>query len=232
MTVHFHPFYTHLEDVPPFEEKTLADLRALKEMWTSPDTVSLAPEAWRYQLNKCLGCILARISSKKVKLRDLRILLWSRTDDFNSLHRSMDFVDDSIGQFGHDEAEEIFATVINLAHEMKVVHRACINAASRKSDGEQRRPGMDRNPHHVDSFVGHETGRLGRYEPSPTSHRLPRFPPKADNESDEAWGDLSQQIDDMIEMYNESGQNKKLWLKDKSKRDGIVRFPTWLEIKR
>lgn len=248
VTVHFHPFDAHPEEIPPFETKTLADLRALKGMWTPPSTIPVPPGAWRYQVNKCPGCMLARVASKKETLRDLRVVLWSRADEYNkhSLHRLMAFVDDCIVQFGDDEAEEIFATVINLAHEMKVVRRACINASSGEFDRQQSR-GTGRAPYPIHSFSRHETGRLGRSEHSPTSHQLYCRPPKADNESDEGWGDLPQKIDDMIGIYNEFSrrspckrreivpeamvaslhiQDKMLWTNRKSKRDGIVGFPS------
>lgn len=246
ITVHFHPFDTHPEEIPPFGTKTLADLRALKGMWTPPNTIPVPPKAWQYQVNKCSGCMLARIGSKKEILRDLRIVLLARTDECckHSMHRLITFIDDCIGQFGVDEAEEIFATVINLAHDMKDVRRACINAG--KSDREHSNEG-GRKPHPVDSISGHERGKLRLSKPSPTSHQHYHHPPKADYESGEAWGDLPQQIDDMIKMYTWIGrkgpynghilvpevmnapseiQDRMLWTNRKSKREGVVGFPS------
>ncbi|KAJ5539025.1 hypothetical protein N7513_007357 [Penicillium frequentans] len=245
ITVHFHPFDTHPAEVPPFGTKTLADLRALKRMWIPPNTVLVPPKAWQYQANKCPGCILARIGSKKETLRDLRIVLLTRIDECckDTMHRLITFIDDYIGQFGNDEAEEIFATVINLAQDMKDIRRACINAG--QSDREHSNEG-GRKSHPVDSFSGHETGKLRPSEPSLTSHQAYHRPPKADYESGEAWGDLPQEIDDVIEIYTWYGrkgpydghilvpeamnasdnQDRMLWTNRKSKRDGDVGFPS------
>jgi hypothetical protein len=247
ITVHFHAFDVHPELITLCETKTLADLRAFKGMWTPPNTIPVAPGAWRYQANKCSGCMLARIASKKEILRDLRIVLWSRTDDYNkySLHKLMAFVDDCINQFNDDEAEEIFATVINLAHEMKAVRQACNDAISGKLDAKQIHE-RGRNSHHVDSFPGNEPGRLRRPGPIPTSHQSYHLSSKADNEGDEAWGDLPRQIDHMIEIYNGVSlrsphskaklvpeamvanldiPDKEVWMKRTSRRDGVVGFP-------
>lgn len=248
ITVHFHPFDAHPQAIPPFETRTLADLRALKGMWTPPNTIAVAPGTWEYQVNQCSGCMLARISSNKETLRDLRIVLWSRADEYNkySLHRLMAFVDDCIGQFGDDEAEEIFAAVINLTHGMKVARRACINASSGKFDREQSH-GTGDAPVQVSSLSGHEAGRVKSSETSPSSHQLYHRLPIADNKNDEVWEDLPQQIDDVIEMYNGPCrrtpynrrafvpeatvasldiEKKKLSMNRKSKRDGIVGFPS------
>ncbi|KAJ5641839.1 hypothetical protein N7490_005839 [Penicillium lividum] len=195
ITVHFHPFDTHPEHIPPAEKKILANLRALKGMWTLPNTKPPGAGAWRYQINQCPGCMLARISSNKKTLRDLRIVLWSRTDDYNkySLYRMIAFVDDCIGQFGHDEAEQIFSTVNIVARSMRVIRHACLGDSTRVPDQHEN--------YRRDPFPGQ--AELEQLEPSPTS-QLHRLQPEA-TRSGIQWGNIPEQLDDMIGLYRGLG---------------------------
>lgn len=131
VTTHFRQFdaYPHL--VQPVEADILASLRALKGMWTRPTIDNpVAPGALPYQINGCAACILARIASNGETIRDLRVVLQSRTRARKS-HRAptlMVFVDECIRRFGGDDADELFGTASNLAYQMKTARKACVKA--------------------------------------------------------------------------------------------------------
>lgn len=131
VTTHFRQFdaYPHL--VQPVEADILANLRALKGMWTKPTVDNpVAPGALPYQINGCPACILARIASNGETIRNLRVVLQSRTRT-RKIHRAptlMVFVDECIRRFGGDDADELFGTASNLAYQMKATRKACVRA--------------------------------------------------------------------------------------------------------
>lgn len=131
VTTHLQQLDAYPQLVQPVEADILASLRALKGMWTKPTVNnSVAPGAWPYQINGCPACILARIASNSEIIRNLRVVLQSRTRTRKS-HRAptlMMFVDECISRFGGDDADELFGTASNLAFQMKAARKACVKA--------------------------------------------------------------------------------------------------------
>ncbi|KAJ5765273.1 hypothetical protein N7520_004832 [Penicillium odoratum] len=140
--------------------------------------------------------MLARVSSKKETLRDLRIVLWSHTEDYNkySLCRLIAFIDDCIGQFGHDEAKQIFGTANTVARSMKAIRRACLGDSTRVSD---RHENYRRDP-----FPGHAE----QIKPSPTS-QLRRLQPEV-AKSGVQRADVADQLDEIIGIYRGLGWDR------------------------
>lgn len=131
VTTHFRQLDAYPQLVQPVEADILASLQALKGMWTKPTVnSSVAPGAWPYQINGCPACILARIAANDETIRNLRVVLQSRTRTRKS-HRAptlMVFVDECIRRFGGDDADELFGTANNLAYQMKAARKACVKA--------------------------------------------------------------------------------------------------------
>lgn len=131
VTTHFRQFDAYPQLVQPVESDILASLRALKGMWTKPTVDNpVAPRALPYQINGCPACILARIASNGETIRNLRVVLQSRTRTRKS-HRAptlMAFVDECIRRFGGDDADELFGTASNLAYQVKAARKACVKA--------------------------------------------------------------------------------------------------------
>lgn len=129
ITTHFRQLDAYPDLVGPIEAQILANLRALKGMWTTPTmNHPVAPGAWPYQINGCAACILARIASHRDTIRDLRVVMQSRTRT-RKKHRPcqlMMFVDECINQFGADDAAELYGTASQLAFGMKDNRKACV----------------------------------------------------------------------------------------------------------
>lgn len=157
VTTKFQQLDVYPELVPPVEGDILARLRALQGMWTKPSMDNpVAPKALPYQINGCPACILARIAADSEILRDLRVVLQSRTRTRKN-HRAptlMVFVDECIRQFSDDEADELFGTASNLAFQMKTTRKACVKARYRDnkhSHRHMRKPRVDRRHHNRNS---------------------------------------------------------------------------------
>lgn len=135
VTQHFRLFEEHPGLCHPVEEEILSRLRALRGMWTQPSHMLQAiPNAWHYQINGCHACMLARVASDMEALRNLRVVILSRTRT-RKKHRPrtlMVFVDECINQFPGDNAEEIYNTSNQLAFGMKAARKACTRAEFRK----------------------------------------------------------------------------------------------------
>ncbi|OQD68390.1 hypothetical protein PENDEC_c036G06183 [Penicillium decumbens] len=116
--------------IQPIEADILAKLRALRGIWTKPSDSPVVPKALSYQINGCPACMLARIAADGETIRNLRVILQSRTRT-RKKHRAptlMVFVDECVRQFGGDEADELFGTASNLAFQMKATRKACVKA--------------------------------------------------------------------------------------------------------
>lgn len=131
VTSGFRQIEEYPELVGAVEAEILAKLRTLQGMWTKPQMDKpVAPNALPYQINGCAACILARIAADSEMIRNLRVVLQSRTRT-RKYHRApslMVFVDECIRQFGGDKADELCGTASNLAFQMKATRKACIKA--------------------------------------------------------------------------------------------------------
>ncbi|KAJ6121181.1 hypothetical protein N7523_005461 [Penicillium sp. IBT 18751x] len=166
VTAGFRQIEEYPEFVGPVEAEILAKLRALQGMWTKPEVEkSVAPNALPYQINRCAACIIARIAADSEILRDLRVVLQSRTRT-RKYHRAptlMLFVDECIRQFGSDEAEEICGTASNLAFQMKATRKACIRAWLNDNKNSRRNQKKRRDDRHRD---GKPEGSSGSTRPN------------------------------------------------------------------
>ncbi|KAJ5676497.1 uncharacterized protein N7477_002130 [Penicillium maclennaniae] len=166
VTSGFRQIEEYPELVGAVEAEILAKLRALQGMWTKPEVdKSVAPNALPYQINKCAACIIARIAADSEILRNLRVVLQSRTRT-RKYHRAptlMLFVDECIRQFGSDEAEEICGTASNLAFQMKATRKACIKAWLNDNKNSRRHQKKRRDDRHRD---GKPDGLNGSTRPS------------------------------------------------------------------
>lgn len=162
VTTHFRQFDAYPQLVQPVEADLLAGLRALKGMWTKPTVHGpVAPRALAYQINGCPACTLARIASDGEIVRNLRVVLQSRTRT-RKTHRAptlMVFVDECIRQFGGDDADELFGTASNFAYQMKATRKACVRAwyhdptrqhsdRSRRQRRHHKKPSLSPKGHH------------------------------------------------------------------------------------
>ncbi|KAJ5114295.1 hypothetical protein NUU61_000054 [Penicillium alfredii] len=167
ITTHFRKFDAAPHLISPIEADILASLRALKGLWTKPQmNHPVAPNAWPFQINGCAACILARITADKNAVRNLRVMLQSRTRTSRRHHprRLMAFIDEFINCFGVD-ADELYSTASQLAYGMKDARKACTKVwyedpkherkshrkhdhrASRTSDANQRQDQASDNSH-------------------------------------------------------------------------------------
>lgn len=149
VTSHFRQLDAYPELIEAMEAEILHRLRALKGLWTKPSPDGpVAPKAWPYQINECAACILARIASDKDALRNLRIVIQSRTRTRKN-HRPRElnlFVDHCINRFDSVEAEELYSTASQLAFGMKRARKACVKAYMRDREDDPER--ASRRKHH------------------------------------------------------------------------------------
>lgn len=132
VTHHFILFEKFPELCHHVEEEILARLRALRGMWIKPGQIPriVIPNGWSYQIDGCRACMLARVASDIEAVRDLRVVVLSRTRTRRK-HRArtlMAFVNECINQFSPGQMEEIYATSSQLAFGMKAARKACTRA--------------------------------------------------------------------------------------------------------
>lgn len=143
VTSHFRQLDAYPDLIEPAEAEILHNLRALKGLWTKPSPDGpIAPNTWPYQINECAACILSRIASDKITLRNLRVVIQSRTRTRKN-HRPRElniFVDHCINWFTPAEAEDLHSTSSQLAFGMKCTRKACVKAymRDREDDAEKR----------------------------------------------------------------------------------------------
>ncbi|KAF3397958.1 hypothetical protein F1880_006458 [Penicillium rolfsii] len=142
VTSHFRQLDAYPDLIEPVEAEILQSLRALKSLWTKPSPDDpVASNAWPYQINRCAACILARIASDKDALRNLRVVIQSRTRTRKN-HRPRElniFVDHCINRFDPVEAEELHNTASQLAFGMKRARKACVKAYMRDREDDPER---------------------------------------------------------------------------------------------
>ncbi|KAJ5779938.1 hypothetical protein N7457_005098 [Penicillium paradoxum] len=120
--------YPHL--LKPLDNLILKQLRAIQGMWKKPSLNDPdAPNAWRYEISDCQGCMVARIASDKNALRNLRVALLARTQTrVNHVpRRLMKFVDACIDLFP-DDVDELYGTSSQFAYILKDTRKACSKA--------------------------------------------------------------------------------------------------------
>ncbi|KAJ5994747.1 hypothetical protein N7481_001724 [Penicillium waksmanii] len=143
VTQHFILFEKFPELCHPVEEEILIRLRALRGMWIKPGQESriFIPNGWSYQIDGCRACMLARVASDMEAVRNLRVVILSRTRTRRK-HRArtlMAFVNECINQFPGDQTEEIYTTSSQLAFGMKAARKACTRAEfQRRGYGNRR----------------------------------------------------------------------------------------------
>lgn len=151
VTSHFRQLDAYPDLIEPMEAEILHCLRALKGLWTKPSPDGpVGPNAWPYQINGCAACILARITSDKDALRNLRVVIQSRTRTRKN-HRPRElniFVDHCINRFDPVEAEELHTTASQLAFGMKRARKACVKAYMRDREENSERETRRKRRHH------------------------------------------------------------------------------------
>lgn len=153
VTTHFRQLDAYPEPIGSVEAEMLARLRALKGMWTKPSVNNpVTPKAWPYQINRCEAYILARVASDKEEVRNLRVVLQSRTRTRKKHrpHRLIIFIDECINQFSADEAEKLHSTASQLAYAMKAARKACVKAWVRDPSREHTGGSKRTHRHHSD----------------------------------------------------------------------------------
>ena len=168
VTSGFRQIEEYPELVGAVEAEILAKLRTLQGMWTKPEMDKpVAPNAWPYQINGCAACMLARIAADSEMIRNLRVVLQSRTRT-RKYHRAptlMVFVDECIRQFGSDKGDELCGTASNLAFQMKATRKACIKAWLNDNKDSRRHQRKRRSDRRRDRYSDGSTDRT-----RPSSH--------------------------------------------------------------
>ncbi|CEO59527.1 hypothetical protein PMG11_04201 [Penicillium brasilianum] len=151
ITSHFRQLDAYPDLIETAEAEILHDLRALKGLWTKPCPDSPVPPcAWPYQINECAACMLARIASDKDALRNLRVVIQSRTRTRKN-HRQQElniFVNHCINRFPPAEAEDLHSTSSQLAFGMKRARKACVKAYIRDREDDAERHSRRKRCHH------------------------------------------------------------------------------------
>ncbi|KAJ5882931.1 uncharacterized protein N7473_009817 [Penicillium subrubescens] len=151
VTSHFRQLDAYPDLIEPVEADILHRLRALKGLWTKPNPDGpVAPNAWPYQINGCAACILARIASDKDALRNLRVVIQSRTRTRKN-HRPRElniFVDHCIDRFDPVDAEELHTIASQLAFGMKRARKACVKAYMHDREDDPEREMRRKHRHH------------------------------------------------------------------------------------
>ncbi|KAJ5378456.1 hypothetical protein N7509_011575 [Penicillium cosmopolitanum] len=143
VTQHFILFEKFPELCHPVEEEILIRLRALRGMWIKPgqEPRIFIPNGWSYQIDGCRACMLARVASDMEAVRNLRVVILSRTRTRRK-HRArtlMGFVNECINQFTGDQMQEIYTASSELAFGMKAARKACTRAEfQRRGYGNRR----------------------------------------------------------------------------------------------
>jgi hypothetical protein len=159
VTVHLRKFEAFPQLVGSIEQEVLSSLRALKGMWTKPESGwPVAPTAWAYQINGCAACIVARIASDKYAVRNLFVVLQSRTRTRKKhrLRRLMPFIDESLNRFGA-ESDGLHGTANQMANTLKLTRKRCIRAwhedPNREHRSQQHRNGKTTSKNRHDSHA-------------------------------------------------------------------------------
>ncbi|KAJ5359694.1 uncharacterized protein N7496_012107 [Penicillium cataractarum] len=151
VTSHFRQLDAYPDLIEPAEAEILHNLRALKGLWTNPSPDGpVHLNAWAYQINECAACILARIASNKNTLRNLRVVIQSRTRTRKN-HRPRElniFVDHCINRFTPAEAEDLHSTSSQLAFGMKRARKACVKAYMRDREGDAEKRSRQKRRRH------------------------------------------------------------------------------------
>lgn len=219
VTEHFLLFEKYPDLCHPVEGEIISRLRVLRGMWTKPGSEPPITNAWNYQINGCRACMLARVASDMEAVRNLRVVILSRTRTRKN-HRPrtlMAFVDECINQFSAGETEDIYHTSGQLGFGMKAARKACTKA-DYKSRGVGPRHGKKKHRHH--SKGGNSSGRKSHQE-SKTMRtslmKIPEYKATGENQlrggyySEQNDGILSENVDsdgfvNLVDMYKAMGE--------------------------
>ncbi|KOS39070.1 hypothetical protein ACN38_g10105 [Penicillium nordicum] len=127
---HLRKFDAYPDLLKPLDILILQKLQAIQGMWEKPDPKDpVGSEAWHYETSNCQACMVARVASDKHALRNLRIVLLSRTQTrLNHVpRRLMKFVDTCIDLFP-DDVDELYGTSSQFAFILKDTRKACSKA--------------------------------------------------------------------------------------------------------
>jgi hypothetical protein len=224
VTQHFILFERFPELCHPVEEEILIRLRALRGMWIKPgqEPKIFIPNGWSYQINGCRACMLARVASDMEAVRNLRIVILSRTRTRRK-HRArtlMAFVDECINQFTSEQTEEMYAKSSELAYGMKAARKSCTRAEfqrrgygnrrdSKTKDhgGSNEKEDLDQSDQEIlfprmASLLEISEDGVG---PTPSANRHSRQSHASSTENAEIGLDA---VDKLMEMYRSIGEKK------------------------
>ncbi|CAI7573805.1 unnamed protein product [Penicillium pancosmium] len=247
VTQHFILFEKFPELCHPVEEEILIRLRALRGMWIKPgqEPRIVIPNGWNYQIDGCRACMLARVASDMEAVRNLRVVILSRTRTRRK-HRArtlMAFVNECINQFPGDQMEEIYTTSSELAFGMKAARKACTRAEfQRRGYGncrgsEFRHHGGQSEKEDLDQ--GHQEILFPRMAsllqipehvaaPTPSASRYSHYSMAKEKEGTSAKNDNAENakigpdaVDELMQMYRNMG-GKKPFSRDTLVRSAMV----------
>ncbi|KAJ9298114.1 hypothetical protein DTO271G3_3719 [Paecilomyces variotii] len=110
VTFHLDIMYAYPNVVGLEEKAILRNLRAVSGMWTPPSSEDSPLGAWDFQTNRCEACMLARIGASPTILRNMRIVLLSRSQMRKGMRAPslIPWVDAWIAQYGELSTEMFF----------------------------------------------------------------------------------------------------------------------------
>lgn len=147
---HLRKFDAYPDLLKPLDILILQKLQAIQGMWEKPDPKDpVGSEAWHYETSNCQACMVARVASDKHALRNLRIVLLSRTQTrLNHVpRRLMKFVDTCIDLFP-DDVDELYGTSSQFAFILKDTRKACSKAWLKDPAHADQRPPQRRYTDH------------------------------------------------------------------------------------
>ncbi|KAJ9310218.1 hypothetical protein DTO217A2_504 [Paecilomyces variotii] len=110
VTFHLDIMYAYPHVVGLEEKAILRNLRAVSGMWTPSSSEDSPLGAWDFQTNRCEACMLARIGARPTILRNMRIVLLSRSQMRKAMRAPslIPWVDAWIAQYGELSTEMFF----------------------------------------------------------------------------------------------------------------------------
>ncbi|KAJ5458739.1 hypothetical protein N7475_010127 [Penicillium sp. IBT 31633x] len=170
---HLRKFDAYPNLLKPLDVLIIEKLHAIQGMWKKPDPYDRgAPNAWHYEISRCQGCMVARVASDKHALRNLRIVLLSRTQTRlkHVPRRLIKFVDTCIDLFP-DDLDELYGTSGQFAYILKDTRKACSKAWSRDPARAQSSRRRRRHSDHEKGEKGYKDDKSKRGIELARSHR-------------------------------------------------------------
>ncbi|KAI9932290.1 hypothetical protein ASPWEDRAFT_27440 [Aspergillus wentii DTO 134E9] len=131
VTEHLRIMDMYADILEPEARNLVRALQAMQGMWWTPSSSHLMPPigAAMFQSNKCEACMLTRVTTEPMFLRNLRVTLLSRTRT-RSKHRVprlLPFVDAAINSH-KDDAYGLFISSSTMAYGMKAGRKSAVKA--------------------------------------------------------------------------------------------------------